>query len=213
MGPFFIPDRDKYHHDQGREDVNQYMLVSAVIATTMNLCLILFYKEKPEFYPSKAAKEATAVEFSMKKDAYELIKNKNYIFMMITYSLLYGVYTCLGAVINNLVTPYGFDSSASSIFGAVFIVSGLIGSFIFSSFLDKNQTYLKILRIVCLGSLVFSSLMVFSLNSQKIWLASLNISFLGFFILPVIPVSYSFAVELTYPVSEAMSNGSMMLFS
>jgi len=141
------------------------MLVSAVITTMMNLCLIIFYREKPEFYPSKAAKQATAVEFSMKNDATQLVKNKNYIFLLVTYSLLYGVYTCLGAVINNLVTPYGFDSSASSIFGAVFIVSGLIGSFIFSSFLDKNQTYLKILRIVCFGSLVFSSLMIFSLDT------------------------------------------------
>ena len=78
----------------------------------MNLGLIFFYKEKPEFYPSKAAHQATSVEFSMKNDLKKLIKNKNYLFMLLTYSLLYGVYTCLGAVINNLVTPYGFDSTA-----------------------------------------------------------------------------------------------------
>ena len=131
------------------------MMVSAVITTMMNLGLIFFYKEKPEFYPSKAAQQATSVEFSMKNDLKKLIKNKNYLFMLLTYSLLYGVYTCLGAVINNLVTPYGFDSTASSIFGAVFIVSGLIGSFIFSSILDKYQAYIKILRIVCFGSLMF----------------------------------------------------------
>jgi len=41
----------------------------------------------------------------------------------------------------------------------------------------------------------------------------LNIAFLGYFILPIIPVGYSFAIEVTFPVSEAMSNGIMMLCS
>lgn len=40
-----------------------------------------------------------------------------------------------------------------------------------------------------------------------------NIACLGFFILPIIPVGYSFSIELTYPVSEVMSNGIIMLFS
>lgn len=38
-------------------------------------------------------------------------------------------------------------------------------------------------------------------------------AFCGFFTLPVIPLGYSFSVELTYPVSEAMSNGIMVLVS
>ena len=40
-----------------------------------------------------------------------------------------------------------------------------------------------------------------------------NIAVLGFFILPIIPVGYGFCSELTFPVSEAMSNGIMGLFS
>ena len=37
--------------------------------------------------------------------------------------------------------------------------------------------------------------------------------FLGFLLLPIIPVGYAFGAELTYPISEAMSNGVMILFS
>ena len=40
-----------------------------------------------------------------------------------------------------------------------------------------------------------------------------NIGFLGIFVLPMIPIGYSFSVELTYPVSEAMSNGFMIFLS
>jgi hypothetical protein len=36
---------------------------------------------------------------------------------------------------------------------------------------------------------------------------------MGFTVIPIIPISYGFAVELTYPISEAMSNGMMILVS
>jgi hypothetical protein len=35
----------------------------------------------------------------------------------------------------------------------------------------------------------------------------------GFFLLPIIPLGYGFSIELSYPVSESMTNGVMMLFS
>jgi hypothetical protein len=41
----------------------------------------------------------------------------------------------------------------------------------------------------------------------------MNIALLGFFLIPIIPIGYGFSVELTYPVSEALSNGLMVFFS
>jgi hypothetical protein len=37
--------------------------------------------------------------------------------------------------------------------------------------------------------------------------------FIGISLIPIIPVAYSFSVELTYPISEAMSNGMMIMVS
>ena len=54
-GPFFILDRDKVNHAQGKEHVNKYMFVSAVIITIMNVGVLLFFTERPKIYPSKAA--------------------------------------------------------------------------------------------------------------------------------------------------------------
>jgi FLVCR family feline leukemia virus subgroup C receptor-related protein len=129
--------------------------------------------------------------------------------------MLYGVYTCLGAIINNLVTAYGFSSVDASMFGAIFIVSGLVGSFVISGFLDKYNAYIKILRIVCFSSLFWGSCLRFTLplGPKYLIVSAINIGFAGFSIIPIIPVAYSFSVELTYPVSEAMSNGSLMLAS
>ena len=129
--------------------------------------------------------------------------------------MVYGVYGCLGAIINNLASAYHFISVDASIFGAVFVVVGLVGSFAFSIYLDKHNAYLKSLRIVCFGGLFAGSLLRFSFNLGRDYLivVVINIGLFGFFLIPIIPVCYSFSVELTYPVSEAMSNGCMMLIS
>ena len=210
IGPFFVSEANFV---SGKEDMTYYMLISACIITVLSFCPLFFYREKPPTYPSKSAMSSESEQFDFKKDLKALLANKNYIFMVISFNMLYGIYTCLGAIINNLVHPFGYTGSDSSIFGAVFIFSGLVGSFVASSILDKTQLYLHSLRFVVFGAIFFTFFILFTLPSQKVWLLAINISLLGFFILPMIPIGYSFSVELTYPVSEAMSNGLMVFFS
>jgi FLVCR family feline leukemia virus subgroup C receptor-related protein len=126
---------------------------------------------------------------------------------------MYGVYTCLGAIINDLVSKFGFKSTDSSIMGACFIISGLVGSFIFSGLLDKHKKYLLQLRVVCFFTLGLFCFSFVTLKTGSLLLVSINISIVGFFLLPIIPLGFGFSIELTYPVSEAMSNGVIMLFS
>ena len=59
----------------------------------------------------------------------------------------------------------------------------------------------------------FAGTMLFVLPSKNPSLMCVNLFFLGFAIISVIPVSYAFSVELTYPVSEAVSNGTMIMFA
>ena len=140
LGPFFIDEIDKYQHEQGKKDIRNYMMISAIICTFLSIWCIFFFREKPLRYPSKSAMTSgeDKSEFSIKKDLILLLTNKNYIFMVICFNMLYGVYTCLGAIINNLVEPFGYTSADSSIFGATFILFGLGGSFVCSLMLDKT---------------------------------------------------------------------------
>lgn len=172
-------------------------------------------KERPKFYPSAASMIGSqkTEEFSMRKETIELLKNKNYICMIISFNMFYGVYTCLGAIINNLVEPFGYTPIDTSIFGATMIFCGLVGSIVMSHFMDKTKKYLRILRICCFGSVISTCLFFFTLPSESVILLDSNIAFLGFFMIPIIPIGYSFSVELTHPVSEAMSNGLMVFFS
>lgn len=152
-------------------------------------------------------------DFSIKRELTLLFKNKNYVAMVVSFNMLYGVYTCLGAIINNLVDPFGYTPVDSSIFGATLIFFGLIGSAGASFYLDKTQKYLQMLRISVFGTFISSLCILFTLPTQSTVLLSINIAILGLFLIPIIPISYSFSVELTHPVSEAMSNGVMVFFS
>ena len=51
--------------------------------------------------------------------------------------MLFGVYSTLGAIIDNIANGYHYSSEQASILGAVFIISGVVGAFVISTFLDK----------------------------------------------------------------------------
>jgi MFS family permease len=127
-----------------------------------------------------------------------LLKNKNYLLLTTAFTFLYGVYTSLGAVVSQLTEKY-YPPENNAIFGATFILSGVLGSFAFGIALDKTQAYRKILRIINVGALCAIGISFYCLPSGSVPIFALNLFFAGIFVLPIIPISYSFAVELTFP--------------
>lgn len=91
-----------------------------------------------------------------------------------------------------------------------FIFSGVVGSFVLGVFLDKSAKF-KLLINITSGSAVPSILLALvSLQTNK-WLLTANLALVGFSVIPIIPISYGFAVELTFPCPEAVSNGMMIM--
>ena len=88
-----------------------------------------------------------------------------------------------------------------------------MGSFIFGVILDKTARYKLVLHILCFGSIGTLSLTFYTLPSSSVPLFASNLALVGFTVVPIIPVAYAFAVELTYPAPEVMSNGMMVLLS
>lgn len=133
--------------------------------------------------------------------------------MTISFTCLYSIYTGLGAIVNNLLDPFGYSATDSSIIGVTFIFCGLIGSFVVSMAMDKTKKYLTIFRIVSFGSLIITPGFYWSLPSNNMYILVPHVGLIGCFIIPIIPIGYAFSVELTYPVSEVMSNGFIVFIS
>jgi hypothetical protein len=51
----------------------------------------------------------------------------------------------------------------------------------------------------------------FTLPTGHLGIFTLNIALIGLVSIPIMPLCFSFAVELTYPTPEPMSNGMMIL--
>ena len=97
----------------------------------------------------------SATKFDFKKEIKELAGNKNFFWISVCFMLMYGFYVTIGAIINTMVSPYHYTATDSGIFGASFILSGLVGSFVSGALLDKYGKYLLLLKVICFGVLIF----------------------------------------------------------
>lgn len=131
--------------------------------------------------------------------------------LLLSYCNIYGIYGALGALINNIVAPYHFTAYDSGLFGTTFILTGIVSSFIVSSTIDKTKRFLLAYRLLSFAGLIIWMTMYITLPLGKTFWLSLNLGLLGAALVPIVPLGFSFSVELTHPVSEPMSNGVLVL--
>eukprot|EP00347_Sterkiella_histriomuscorum_P012556 403368114 len=194
------------------DDFTDYLITQNVMVTILCLPILFIAREKPPTPPSLSAnKTDPKLEFS--KELGKLLQNKSYLFLTGVFTFLYGIYTSLGAVVASVTAPFGYTPTDNGIFGATFIFFGVCGSFFFGIMLDKYAKYKLIINFTSTMAVLFIALAFWTLQSGSVALFSVNLAFVGFFVIPIIPSSYAFAVELTYPVPESMSNGMMIMVS
>ena len=114
--------------------------------------------------------------------------------MLIGYTLVYGVYTVFGASVSFFTDYYGFTTSETGNFALCFIFCGLGGTIFYSLLITYTSKY-KLFYLLC-ALLVNVGLVGAIISLQKgpdviVWVY-VCVSFAGFHILPIIPLSYDF---------------------
>lgn len=118
LGPQFITEtmssgqnlteKQKYN---GKVETSNYVLWHAILDTALCLPLVLFFVERPKYFPSYAARIMNKDnEYSFKEEYKVLRKKYSYMFFVVNYALVHGVYAALGATINNIVRPFGYTA-------------------------------------------------------------------------------------------------------
>jgi predicted MFS family arabinose efflux permease len=186
------------------------MMIQNITATIAGVLLIIFAREKPPTPPSASA-ERPPVELNLRNELKTLMNNRSYLLLVLGYATLYGTVTALGAIISSLTHPYGYTVQNNSLFGGIFIISGIIGSIFTGIILDKTHKFKLTFMVISFVSIAMMSLVLITLPSKKVGLFTLNLVLLGFGAIPLTPLSLAFCVELTYPTPEAVSNGMMLL--
>ena len=119
----------------------------------------------------------------------------------------------MGAVLNTIVTPYGFSPIDATIIGIAFVLSGIFGSILFSYILDMFNCYVLLLKVITIATTLIILAAFYTLPSGSLVLFSLNMGLLGLFTVPSTPVCFSFVAEITFPVKVTLAQGIFLLIT
>lgn len=151
-----ISENDEKDKDLGQSKFSRYLLIQNLVASAAGFFLIILAREKPITPPSASASKPIEV-LAVKTELKNLFSNKNYIYLCIAFTCLNCICTCMGAIISSVTSPYDYKALDNSIFGAVFIICGVIGSIVISILIDRFHRFkftflgLALVSVISLG--------------------------------------------------------------
>eukprot|EP00355_Strombidium_rassoulzadegani_P008782 CAMPEP_0168620342 /NCGR_PEP_ID=MMETSP0449_2-20121227/7084_1 /TAXON_ID=1082188 /ORGANISM="Strombidium rassoulzadegani, Strain ras09" /LENGTH=156 /DNA_ID=CAMNT_0008661337 /DNA_START=1074 /DNA_END=1540 /DNA_ORIENTATION=- len=113
-------------------------------------------------------------------------------------------------MVDFLSNGFDYESGNSSIFGALFIVGGILGSVAFGIYVEKTLRYRAAVLGIATLSLLLNLVVYFVMPLGILWVTCCLFTLVGFSMVPILAVSFDFAVELTYPIGESYSTGVLM---
>jgi MFS family permease len=95
----------------------------------------------------------------------------------------------------------------------MFVVGGVVGSVIFGIWVENSKKYKLAFVILSVIVTLTPGILIILLPHHKIWMVDINLFFVGFGGMTLIPIGMDFSVEMTYPQPEATSSGLMMMIA
>jgi hypothetical protein len=113
-------------------------------------------------------------------------------------------------VYSNLASRYEFSLIFVSIGCLLSIGGGIFFSFVVGALLDKYQAYKKFQIFICISALIGTSYHTFSLPTGNPYWELPGMFLTGTTTIPINSVAFPFAIEATFPIQEAVTNGMMI---
>jgi len=181
------------------------LFIYGILALISSIVFVIFVKKKP---PTPPSSKVVMEKIYMFKGFRLLFSNRNFIILIVVFSLSLGTFNMITTYVELIVIPRGYDSIFAGILGMALLSGGIIGTIIMSLLSDK----LKHRKIIMMLSLMIAtiSLLVFSYSYNALILI-ISMACYGFGLMGSGPVTLEYAVDATKPVPEASSNGILMM--
>lgn len=135
--------------------MKSYLWMWAIVTSCCSFLAIVLIRPKPKTPPSKTA---TLKRGPLCRNLGTLFRNRNFVIMLVGYSLVYGVYTVFGASVSFFTDEYGFTTVR-------FI-------------LLRPKLAILLSALLCVGSVVLFSILCSSLKLGNINSFTLCVHFL-----------------------------------
>ncbi len=163
------------------------MLIHAIMGYVFFGVNLLFQRNKPPTPPSEAE--------TIQRDPFtiaicKLLKNTNYLKLLIAFGCFFGVFNALSIVLSDMLKPW-FNNIlplAVSLVGGSPIISGIIGVAVFGPLQRRSKVFKKWIIICMLGSSVAIVLFFPILLPGILALACVISALNSFFLIPMVPI-------------------------
>eukprot|EP01035_Chromulina_nebulosa_P019601 gene19601-25506_t len=165
---------------------------------------------EPRTPPSNTASQKTQsnsalVDKNVYKEFNILLSNKEYVKLLISFTIALGNLNALAALLNQL--PGTYSNSQVGITGFTLILSGFLGAFVAGGVLESTKAYRTILKVAWIVAVVAWGIFTGSSTTNNYPFFVISAGLLGFSLLPVIPATIMNSVECAYPIAEDLSVG------
>ncbi|XP_008395261.1 choline/ethanolamine transporter FLVCR1 [Poecilia reticulata] len=216
LPPVLVPNTPEDPDRTGR-NISIMFYGTAAVSTGLFVLTVIVITDKPPLPPSQAQAVLPGVpldDYSYKQSIINLVKNKAFVLLLISYGILTGSFYSVSTLLNQIILHYfqGQELNAGRI-GLTLVLAGMVGSILCGLWLDHTKTYKVTTLVVYLLSFVGMLVFTFTLDLNNIYLVFCTAGVLGFFMTGYLPLGFEFGVEITYPESEGTSSGLLNAFA
>jgi Na+/melibiose symporter-like transporter len=184
-----------------KSNLGVLMLVEAFIYTLSFALIVVFFKEKVLLDPDLENNE------NINSDLKKILKNGNYLLLLISISVSVGTINFLSVVIETITDDLNYSSEQASVLALGSIGSGILGIIVSSIISTIIQKYKIICIVALLFSIILTSFLYYTLEDQAFYVSIIASSLLGFFATQNIPLGFELGAEISHPITPMISSG------
>ncbi len=139
----------------------------------------------------------------------KLFTNKKFLVLVIVFLIGLGVFNTITKYIEQIVVPRGYDAIFAGIFRSIILIGGIIGCLVMSFLSDKFKKREILIILSCVIATISLFIISFAYDENLLYLFGF---LFGFGLISAAPVALEYTIDITSPVSEASSNGFLMMF-
>jgi len=139
-------------------------------------------------------------------------RNYSFLLLSLAFGVGLGLFTVLSTLFEQILCPYGYTDEFSGTCGALLIGAGIFGSIVSGIAADKTKAFAEIVQFCFVGAtfgiIAFSVLATFPSFDPAI---GISVAWIGTFGVALYSVALELAAEISFPVSENVSTGLLVV--